>query len=103
MLALLDDYKMDPNACNPLLTFSVFNDYAKSKDVSLVRCDLLNKGLHLDEAQKVVQSLLDQYANDEDFKLIETFNHRPADFDFDDHMSRRNESWKNDTGTVNME
>jgi hypothetical protein len=57
LLGYLEDYKMDPNAATPLLTFSVFNDYADSKDASLVRCDILNRGIHDFEGRKVVQSV----------------------------------------------
>lgn len=94
---------MDPTSATPLLTFSVFNDYAQTKDVALVRCDLLSKGIANDEGRKVVQSLLDHYRIDEDFVSIETFNHRPSEFDFDDHMSRMNDRWQKERGTVTMD
>jgi len=94
---------MDPHSATPLLTFSVFNDYADSKEVSLVRCDFLNKGIDNDEGRKVVQSLLDHYRNDEDYESIETFNHRPSEFDFDDHISKMNDRWKEDRGTVTID
>ena len=93
---------MDPNSATPLITFSVFLDYAQSKDIALVRLDLLNKGIDQDEGRKVVQSLLDHYRNDDDFVSIENFNHRPSEFDFDDHMSKMNERWKQERGTVTM-
>jgi hypothetical protein len=57
LLGYLEDYKMDPNAATPLLTFSVFNDYADSGDISLVRCDIINRGIQDDEGRKVVQSV----------------------------------------------
>lgn len=103
LMAYLEDYKMDPHSATPLVTFSVFNDYADTKEVSLVRCDLLNKGIGNDEGRKVVESLIDHYRNDEDFESIETFNHRPSEFDFDDHISKMNERWKQDSGTVTMD
>ena len=102
LLAYLEDYKMDPQSATPLVTFSIFNDYAQTKHISLVRCDLLNKGINGDEGRKVVQSLLDHYRNDEDYAAIETFNHRPSEFDFDDHMSKMNDRWKEEHGTVTM-
>ena len=103
LMAYLEDYKMDPNSATPLVTFSVFNDYAQSKDVALVRCDVLNKGINSEEGRKVVQSLLDHYRCDEDFVSIETFNHRPAEFDFDDHMSKMNDRWKQERETVTVD
>ena len=44
---------MDSASATPLVTFSVFNDYAETKDVTLVRCDVLNKGISSDEATGV--------------------------------------------------
>jgi hypothetical protein len=87
LLAYLEDYKMDPHSATPLLTFSVFDDFAESKDVTLVRVDLFNKGIQDEEGRKVVESLLDHYRNDADYASIETFNRRPGDFDFDDVSS----------------
>ena len=66
LLAYLEDYKMDPHSATPLLTFSVFNDYIDTKDVALVRCDILNKNIQDDEGRKVVESLLDNYRKDDD-------------------------------------
>jgi hypothetical protein len=93
---------MDPNAATPLLTFSVFNDYADkdSKDISLVRCDILNKGIQDDEVRKVVQSVVDNYRKNDDFVAVQTFNERPDDFDADDYISRMNFRWKQDPPTV---
>lgn len=93
---------MDPSSATPLLTFSVFNDYAQTKDVALVRCDLVNRNLGPEEGRKAVQALLENYRNDEDFESIEVFNHRPSEFDFDDHISKMNERWKQDRDTVTM-
>ena len=44
LLALLEDYKMDPAAAQPILTVSVFDDLAETKDVVLLRCDIINRG-----------------------------------------------------------
>ena len=93
LLAYLEDYKMDPHSASPLLTFSIFNDYADSKDVALVRCDILNKSIQTEEGRKVVQSLLDNYRKAEDFSAVKVFNDRPSAFDVDDHISRMNKRW----------
>ncbi len=93
LLAYLEDYKMDPHSATPLLTFSVFNDYATSKNVSLVRCDILNKGVDTTEGRKVVQALLDNYRVDENFQSVKMFNENPNTFDIDDYISQMNERW----------
>jgi ATP synthase mitochondrial F1 complex assembly factor 1 len=91
LLAYLEDYKMDPSAATPLLTFSVFTDYAANKDVALVRCDILNPSIQGTEGRKVVESVLLNYQ--QDFPGVQTFNERPAHFDFDDYISRMNDRW----------
>lgn len=91
---------MDPSAATPLLTFSVFTDYAQNKDVSLVRCDILNRSIQDDEGRKVVESVLHNYQ--QEFAGVQTFNERPAHFDIDDHIRRMSERWKEGTseGTI---
>lgn len=96
-MAYLEDYKMDPHSATPLLTFSVFDDYANTKEICLVRCDVLNKNISDDECEKVVQSLLDNYGKDDNFGLVEMFNKQPNAFDVDDFLSQMNDRWKQDT------
>lgn len=94
-MAYLEDYKMDPSRAQPLLTFSVFNDYADEQDLTLVRCEIVNKGVQDDEGLKVVNNMLDAYRNDSDFLGVEAFNKASNSFDVDDYISRQNEKWKN--------
>ena len=100
LLGYLEDYKMDPIAAAPLLTFSIFTDYAESKALSLVRCDVLNKGIRDDEGRKVVQSVVDNYRRNDEFVAVRIFNERPDAFDVDDYISRMNDRWKEDPPTV---
>jgi ATP11 protein len=100
LMAYLEDYKMDPHSATPLLTFSIFDDYADDKDVALVRCDILNRSIQDDEGRKVVQSVLDNYRNQEDFGVVKTFNERPNAFDIDDYIARMNDRWKQDPPSV---
>ena len=101
-MAYLEDYKMDPTGAQPLLTFSIFEDYATSKDLVLVRADILNKGLHDDEGYKLVQNMLDMYTNDDEYMIVNAFNKQPNTFDLDDFVSRQNEKWRNH-GANNVE
>lgn len=94
LLAYLEDYKMDPHSATPLITFSVFDDLADDKDIALVRCDVLNKSIEDDEARKVVEGVIDNYRNQEDYGAVKTFNEKPAAFDIDDYISRMNHRWK---------
>lgn len=95
LIAYLEDFKMDPSAATPLLTFSVFTDYAANKDVTLVRCDVLNPSLQEAEGRKVVESFLRNYHDD--YAEIQTFNEKPAKFDVDDFVARMDARWKAET------
>ena len=96
LLCYLEDYKMDPARANPLLTFSAFDDFATSKDITLVRADIINQGLEDDEGYKVVKQLMDMYLNDDDYATVHAFNKQPDSFDFDDFVSQQNAKWKSD-------
>jgi ATP synthase mitochondrial F1 complex assembly factor 1 len=100
LMAYLEDYKMDPHSATPLLTFSVFDDYADDKDLALIRGDILNKNLEINEARKVIQSVLDNYRLEEGFTTVKVFNEKPSAFDIDDYISRMNKQWKQDSGEV---
>lgn len=97
VLAYLEDYKMDPASAQPLLTFSVFDDYSAAKDLTLVRADILNRGINDEEGMKVVRAMLDHYANDEEYILVKAFNTKPEKFDIDDFIAQQNAKWKQDT------
>jgi ATP11 protein len=100
LLAYLQDYKMDPHSATPLLTFSIFCDYAESpQDISLVRCDVLNANINVQEGRKVVQSILDHYRTEVDYGVVKMFNQRPNAFDIDDHIARMNARWKSQDGS----
>ena len=94
IMAYLEDYKMDPASAQPLLTFSVFDDYANEKDLTLVRADILNKGINDEEGLKVVKSMLDHYVNDEEYITVKAFNSKPDTFDIDDFIAQQNSKWK---------
>eukprot|EP00539_Tryblionella_compressa_P006912 CAMPEP_0178763672 /NCGR_PEP_ID=MMETSP0744-20121128/17317_1 /TAXON_ID=913974 /ORGANISM="Nitzschia punctata, Strain CCMP561" /LENGTH=207 /DNA_ID=CAMNT_0020418665 /DNA_START=50 /DNA_END=670 /DNA_ORIENTATION=- len=93
IMAYLEDYKMDPGSAQPLLTFSVFDDYAKGKDLTLVRADILNRGIDDAEGLKVVKSMLDHYLDDDEYISVKAFNAKPETFDIDDFVSQQNSKW----------
>lgn len=94
LMAYLEDYKMDPAAAQPLLTFSIFDDFAESKGLTLVRADVLNKGIVDDEGLKIVQNTIDGYVNDDEYMVVNAFNKKPETFDLDDYIARQNEKWR---------
>jgi len=90
LLALLEDYKMDPAAAQPLLTISVFDDLAETKDVVLLRCDIINRGIEDDEGYKLCQSLIDDYL---EFEGVHMFNKKPEAFNVDEFVKEKEQKW----------
>ena len=103
LMAYLEDYKMDPARAQPLLTFSVFNDLVDDEDednersISLVRCDLINRGIDDREGITVMNRMMESYKNDEEFEnVVNSFNTKPDTFDIDNFISCQNRKWKED-------
>lgn len=82
---------MDPHSATPLITFTVFDDYV-SKDVCLVRCDIVNRSIGDDEGQRVVSELISNYLDE--YGEVQTFNKIPKEFHIDDFISRMEQQWK---------
>lgn len=97
-LAYLEDYKLDAARAQPLLTLSVFDDYSEDKDLTLVRVDVLNKGISDDEGYKVARSICDAYLIDDEYMAVHAFNKKPSSFDFDEHIAKQNEKWRESKG-----
>jgi ATP synthase F1 complex assembly factor 1 len=94
IMAYLEDYKMDPSMAQPLMTFSVFGDYAQSKDLTLVRADVLNFGIDDSEGLTIVKKMIDHYVDDDEYAVVKAFNKKPEVFDIDDYIGRQNMKWK---------
>ena len=91
ILAFLEDYKLDPSRAQPLLTFSIFNDFVSSHDISLQRLDVINKGIEKAEGMVVMQNTVDAY---EDYRYVSTFNESPERFDINEYISFMTKKWE---------
>jgi len=98
LLAFLEDYRMDPARAQPLLTISLFDDMAATKDLTLVRCDIINPGIEDDEGYKICQRLLEDYAEEDDFRNVHMFNKKPDAFDVDVFVKEKEERWNEKLG-----
>ena len=99
IMAYLEDYKMDPAAAQPLLSFSIFDDYADDKDLTLVRADILNRGIDDGEGLKVVNLMIENYQNDDEYLNVRGFNNKPDSFDLDSYIAQQSSKWNAGTGT----
>jgi len=102
IMAYLEDYQMDPAAAQPLLSFSIFDDYAENKDLTLVRVDVLNRGIDEAEGMKVVKAMLANYKNDDEYLSVRAFNTKPESFDLEDYIAQQSTKWNagNDESTT---
>jgi ATP synthase F1 complex assembly factor 1 len=103
IMAYLEDYKMDPSMAQPLLTFSVFDDYARDKDLTLVRVDVLNSGIDDSEGLTIVNNMIDHYVDTDEYSVVKAFNTKPDTFDIDDFIGRQNAKWKVSSKAVDFE
>lgn len=94
LLAFLEDYQNDPACAQPLLTISIFDDLAEAKGVTLVRCDVINRGIEDGEGYKICKYLLDDYADDGHFGTVHMFNKRPEMFDVGNFVREKEQRWK---------
>jgi len=62
--------------------------------LGLVRGDVINKGISIEEANKVIQNLFEGYVNDDEFESVRRFNKQPEKFDVDDYISCQSQKWK---------
>jgi ATP synthase F1 complex assembly factor 1 len=94
LMTYLEDFKMDPGSAQPLLTFSVFDDLSESQDLTLVRADVLTKGIQDDEGLKIVKNMVDVYVQDDEYMNVRAFNTHPDSFNVDDYIASQKEKWK---------
>lgn len=101
-MTYLEDYKTDPSRAPPLLTCSVFCDYAQDQDfdLTMVRSDVIARTIDDREALLLVTNMMDSYRNDDEYAhYLHTFNHAPDKFNFDDFISHEKKRWKKFSGS----
>lgn len=81
----LEDYKARGTQASPYLTASFYKEFAETKDLVLVRGDVVFPSkLTDDEAKWLLETAQSFYLNDTRYALVERFNKRTRDFEFND-------------------
>lgn len=81
----LEDYKARGTQAAPYFTVSYYKEFAESKDLVLVRGDIVFTSKLTDpEAQWLLETTQSFYLNDVRYKLVERFNRETQDFEFKD-------------------
>ncbi|XP_041025239.1 ATP synthase mitochondrial F1 complex assembly factor 1-like [Juglans microcarpa x Juglans regia] len=81
----LEDYKARGTQATPYFTVSYHKEFAESKDLVLVRGDVVfTSKLSDTEAKWLLETAQSFYLNDMRYKLVERFNKETRDFEFKD-------------------
>ncbi|XP_058095718.1 uncharacterized protein LOC131241094 [Magnolia sinica] len=81
----LEDYKARGTQAAPYFTVTYYKEYAESKDVVLIRGDIVFTSKLSDlEAKWLLETAQSFYLNDTRYKLVERFNKETHEFEFKD-------------------
>ncbi|XP_010266722.1 PREDICTED: ATP synthase mitochondrial F1 complex assembly factor 1 [Nelumbo nucifera] len=81
----LEDYKARGTQAAPYFTVTYYTEFAESKDVVLIRGDVVFTSKLTDaEAQWLLETTQSFYQNDVRYKLVERFNKATHEFEFND-------------------
>lgn len=81
----LEDYKARGTQASPYFTVTHYPDFAESKDVVLIRGDVVfTSKLSDSEAKWLLDTTQSFYLNDVRYKLVERFNKQTHEFEFKD-------------------
>ncbi|OVA15629.1 ATP11 [Macleaya cordata] len=81
----LEDYKARGTQAAPYFTATYFTEFAESKDMVLIRGDIVFTSKLTDsEAQWLLETTQSFYLNDVRYKLVERFNRETQEFEFKD-------------------
>ena len=82
MFTYLEEYKQNPDAATQWASLKVYDDFASSKGLALVRGDL-SPQLTRAEGDMLTRCMLHVYLDDTAYaQYVKTFNHAQAQFDF---------------------
>ncbi|GAV87906.1 ATP11 domain-containing protein [Cephalotus follicularis] len=81
----LEDYKARGTQATPYFTVTFYTEFADSKDLVLIRGDIVfTSKLSDSEAKWLLETAQSFYLNDVRYKLVERFNKETRDFEFKD-------------------
>lgn len=81
----LEDYKARGTQASPYFTVTFYTEFAESKDLVLIRGDVVFTSKLTDsEAKWLLETAQSFYLNDVRYKLVERFNRQTREFEFKD-------------------
>ena len=68
------------------MAITTYPELVHEKGLALVRCDIFSPLLKKEDATRIWELFRRFYSSAEDYHRVQTFNHRPAEFDFNDYL-----------------
>ena len=92
LMGKLEEYQKykSMEAITPILTLQYYTDLAETKELVLMRGDVMPESITTTEAQYLVNQLQLFYLGDEKYQLVKDFNHNPAAFNYEDLLKELN-------------
>jgi ATP synthase F1 complex assembly factor 1 len=85
LVTYLEDFKQNPASAQPYFTITIYDDLIKTGgDCVFVRGDVCSAMMFKEDGSKLLDLIKQFYLDDAYFKYIETFNHRPASFNYEE-------------------
>jgi ATP synthase F1 complex assembly factor 1 len=76
MLTYLEDFKRHPLIANPYLVLTCFDELVPSKDLALLRGDVISHMSRL-EGAAIMEQVLSSYLMDSEYETVRQFNFEP--------------------------
>ena len=96
VLADMGQYQNDPANASPLLSFSIFSEFAAAKNLTLIRADIVSPALEEGDARKIIAATLANFDGNDDEDSVDwvnLFNNDPEKFDFEKFVEEQRASW----------
>ncbi len=87
ILTYLEDFKRNPLIANPYLVLTCFDELVTSKNLALLRGDVISHMSRL-EGAAVMEQVLQSYLMDSEYEIVRKFNFEPNSFDFESYTKR---------------
>lgn len=83
IFTFLEDYKRNPSTAQPYLAITLYQELLPIKGIVLVRGDIAIQHLQKLEGERLLHLLKDAYLGDRSYRMVDTFNNRPNEFDME--------------------
>ena len=94
VITFLGDYQANPTGANPYMVVTAFEEFMDSKDIVLLRGDLISH-LDEDEGKALLTMLLNDYLVEPEFQKVKQFNFEPNDFKYQEYIDQRLDEFRN--------